>query len=49
MREMRTNVDVSKEEKQGLGTKVRVLGELSEMVVSLEAEVDAGRRGRDGW
>jgi len=32
-----------KEEKQGLETKVRVSEELRGKVVSLEAEVDAGR------
>jgi hypothetical protein len=34
---------VLKEEKHWLKTKVRVLEELGEKVVSLEAEVDAGR------
>ena len=49
MREIRTSVDVLKEEKQGSKTNVRVLEELREKVVSLDAEVDAGRRGRDAW
>ena len=49
MREIQTSIDVLKEETQGLGTKVRVLEELREMGVSLKAEVDTGRRGRDAW
>jgi len=49
LREIRASVDVSKEEKQGSETNVRVLEELKKKVVSLDAEVDAGRRGRDAW
>jgi hypothetical protein len=48
LREIWTSVDVLKE-KQGSKTNVRVLEELREKVVSLDAEVDAGRRGRDAW
>ena len=47
MREIQTSIDVLKEETQGLGTKVRVLEELREKVVSLKAEVDVGRQGCD--
>jgi hypothetical protein len=50
LREIRTSVDVLKEEKQGSKTNVRVSEESREKVVSIDAEVDAGsRRGRDAW
>jgi hypothetical protein len=49
LREICTSVDVLKEEKQGSKTNVRVLEELREKVISLDAEADAGRRGRDAW
>ena len=49
MREIWTSVDLLKEEKKGLETKVKVLEELREKAVSLRAEVDAGRQGCDAW
>jgi mitotic spindle assembly checkpoint protein MAD1 len=48
-RERQTSIEVWKEEKRGLETKVRVLEELREKFVRLEAEVDAGRREREAW
>ena len=40
LREQQTSIEVSKEENRGLETKVRVLEELREKVVRIEAEVD---------
>jgi len=49
LREQQTSIEVSKEEKRGLETKVRVLEELREKVVRIEAEVDVGRRRHEAW
>lgn len=49
LRERQTSVEVLKEEKRGLETKVRALEEMRERVVRLEAEVEAGRRERQEW
>ena len=49
LRERHSSVEVLKEEKRGLERKIKVLEELRETVVKLEAEVDAGRREREEW
>jgi len=49
LRKRQTSIEVLKEEKRGLETKVRVLEELREQIVRLQAEVEAGRRERDAW
>lgn len=49
LRERHVSVEVLKEEKRGLERKVKVLEELREKVVKLEAEVEAGRREREEW
>ena len=49
LRERQASVEVLKEEKRGLERKVKVLEELREKVVKLEAEVEAGRREREEW
>lgn len=49
LRERHASVEVLREEKRGLERKVKVLEELRETVVKLEAEVDAGRREREEW
>lgn len=49
LRERHASVEVLKEEKRGLERKVKVMEELREKVVKLEAELDAGRREREEW
>jgi mitotic spindle assembly checkpoint protein MAD1 len=49
LRAKETSVEVLREEKWGLERKVRVMEELREKVVRLEAEVEAGRREREAW
>jgi mitotic spindle assembly checkpoint protein MAD1 len=49
LRERQASVEVLKEEKRGLERKVKLLEELREKVVKLEAEVEAGRREREEW
>jgi hypothetical protein len=49
LRVKETSVEVLREEKRGLERKVRVMEELRERVVRLEAEVEAGRREREAW
>lgn len=49
LRERNTSVEVLREEKRGLERKLKVLDELREKVVSLEAEVEAGRQEREEW
>ena len=49
LREKQTSIEVSKEEKRGLETKFRVLKELREKVVRIEAEVDMGGRKHEAW
>jgi mitotic spindle assembly checkpoint protein MAD1 len=49
LRERQASVEVLREEKRGLERKVKVLEELREKVVKLEAEVEAGRREREEW
>jgi mitotic spindle assembly checkpoint protein MAD1 len=49
LRERHASVEVLREEKRGLERKVKVLEELREKVVKLEAEVEAGRREREEW
>jgi mitotic spindle assembly checkpoint protein MAD1 len=49
LRERHASVEVLKEEKRGLERKVKVLEDLREKVVKLEAEVEAGRREREEW
>jgi mitotic spindle assembly checkpoint protein MAD1 len=43
------SIEVLKEEKRGLETKVRVLEELRKKVVQHEAEVEAGRQECEAW
>jgi len=49
LRERHTSVEVLREEREGLERKVKILEELREKVVKLEAEVEAGRREREEW
>jgi mitotic spindle assembly checkpoint protein MAD1 len=49
LKERHTSIEVLKEEKRGLERKLRMLEELREKVVRLEAEVEAGRREREIW
>jgi hypothetical protein len=49
LRTKETSVEVLREEKRGLERKVRVMEELREKVVRLEAELEAGRREREAW
>lgn len=49
LRAKETSVEVLREEKRGLERKVRVMEELREKVVKLDAEVEAGRREREAW
>lgn len=49
LRERHASVEVLKEEKRGLERKVKVMEELREKVVKLEAELDACRREREEW
>ncbi|TFK35138.1 spindle assembly checkpoint component Mad1 [Crucibulum laeve] len=49
LRDRHTSVEVLREEKRGLERKVKLMDELREKVVRLEAEVEAGRREREEW
>lgn len=49
LRVKEASVEVLREEKRGLERKVRIMEELREKVVRLEAEVEAGRRERETW
>lgn len=49
LRDRHASVEVLREEKRGLERKVKVLDELRDKVVRLEAEVEAGRREREEW
>ena len=49
LRAKEASVEVLREEKRGLERKIRVMEELRERVVKLEAEVEAGRREREAW
>jgi len=49
LRERHDSVQVLKEEKRCLETRVRTFDEMRERVVVLEAEVEAARREREIW
>ncbi|KAH6894831.1 hypothetical protein BKA70DRAFT_793346 [Coprinopsis sp. MPI-PUGE-AT-0042] len=49
LRERNQSIEVLREEKRGLETKLVGLDELKEKVVRLEAEVEAGRLEREAW
>ncbi|KAH6894805.1 spindle assembly checkpoint component Mad1 [Coprinopsis sp. MPI-PUGE-AT-0042] len=49
LRERNQSIEVLREEKRGLETKLVGLDELKEKVIRLEAEVEAGRLEREAW
>lgn len=49
LKDRHTSVEVLREEKRGLEKKVKMLEELREKVVRLEAQVEAGRQERQEW
>lgn len=49
LREKQTSVEVLKEQKRELERRIRSAEEMPDMVVKLEAELDAARKDREEW
>ncbi|KAJ7590642.1 MAD-domain-containing protein [Mycena floridula] len=49
LRERHVSLEVLREEKRGLETKLRGMEEMRERLVKLQAQVDAGRQEREDW